>query len=92
MALAILLGLIYAASVLQNMDGRGAQHAFSLLIGAALGVVFQRGRFCFFCIQRDFVEDRDSRALYAVLAAPAVGGVGYTVLFELFLPNPDLGR
>lgn len=91
-ALAILLGLIYAASVLQDMDGRGTPHVFSLLIGAALGVVFQRGRFCFFCIQRDFVENRDSRALYAVLAALAVGGVGYTILFGLFLPKPDLGR
>lgn len=66
--------------------------AYSLLTGAAIGVVFQRGRFCFFCILRDFIEFRNSAPLYAILTALAVGGVGYAIVFGVFLPNPYSGR
>src|SRR5690606_7222696 len=53
---------------------------------------FQRGRFCFFCILRDFIENRDSRGLFAILAALAVGGIGYAIVFGAFLPNTFTGR
>lgn len=65
---------------------------FSLLVGAALGIVFERGRFCFFCIFRDAIEDKDTSGTYSVLAALAVGGAGYAVVFALFLPDAGAGR
>lgn len=90
--LLVLVGLILAAYVLHDSPGQGAKASLSLLIGAALGIVFQRGRFCFFCILRDFIEDGNSSGLYAILAALAVGGLGYAVVFGAFLPNAFTGR
>ena len=88
----VLLGLIVGAYALHDTPGYGARASFSLLIGAALGIVFQRGRFCFFCIFRDFIEFRNATGLYAVLTALAVGGIGYAVVFGAFLPNAFSGR
>jgi uncharacterized membrane protein YedE/YeeE len=91
-AVAVMLALIGGAYALQAAPGFGAQASLSLLIGAALGFVFQRGRFCFFCITRDYVEGRDSTGLYAILTALAVGGIGYALVFGAFLPNTFSGR
>lgn len=90
--LAVLIGLIAAAYALYDAPSQGAKASFSLLTGAALGIVFQRGRFCFFCILRDFIEQRNSSGLFAVVAALAVGGIGYAVVFGAFLPNSFTGR
>jgi len=90
--LLVIAGLLTTAAWLHNTPGYGAAASFSLLTGLALGFVFERGRFCFFCIFRDFIEDRNSGPLYAVLAALAVGGIGYAVVFGAFLPNPSAGR
>lgn len=81
--------LIALAFSLHDTPNRGAAASFSLLIGVALGVVFQRGRFCFFCIFRDFIENRNSAGLFAVLSALAVGGIGYAIVFGAFMPNPS---
>jgi uncharacterized membrane protein YedE/YeeE len=89
---AILAGILAVAAWLANSPDYGTTSAYSLLIGAALGIAFARGRFCFFCIFRDFIEDRNSTPLYAVLMALAVGGVGYTIVFGMFLPDPAAGR
>lgn len=88
----ILLAIIAGAYALHSTREYGASASFSLLTGAALGIVFQRGRFCFFCILRDYIEFGNSSALYAILTALAVGGVGYAVLFGAFLPNAFAGR
>lgn len=89
---AILVGLLVVAAWLANSPDYGTTAAYSLLIGAALGIVFARGRFCFFCIFREFIEERNSTPLYAVLMALAVGGIGYTIVFGMFLPDPATGR
>lgn len=89
---AILLALLVAAGLLAASPDFGTESAASLLIGAALGIVFARGRFCFFCIYRDLIEDRNSAPTYAILAALAVGGIGYLIVFGIFLPNPATGR
>jgi uncharacterized protein len=89
---AILVALLVLAAWLADAPDFGTTAAYSLLIGAALGIVFARGRFCFFCIFRDFIEHRDSASLYAVLAALAVGGIGYAIVFGIFLPDPGSGR
>ncbi len=91
-ALLILAGLLLAAYVLHNTSGRGAPAALALLLGAGLGIVFERGRFCFFCILRDYIEYRNSGPIYALLAALAVSGVGYAIVLGAFLPNPFIGR
>lgn len=88
----LIAGLLVAAAWLHRTPGYAAPASFSLLTGIALGIVFERGRFCFFCIFRDFIEERNSGPMYAVLAALAVGGIGYAVVFGAFLPNPAAGR
>jgi uncharacterized protein len=64
----------------------------ALLLGAALGIVFERGRFCYFCILRDGIEFRNFGPSYAILAALASGSLGYALLLGLFLPSPFVGR
>ncbi len=81
---AVLLGLAY---VLSGREGTGAQASFSLLIGISLGIIFERARFCFFCIFRDAIEDRNTTPILSVLSAIAVGSVGYAILFGQFLPD-----
>jgi len=91
-AVLLLAGLSAAAYSLHHTPGRGASASFSLLTGIALGIIFQRGRFCFFCIFRDFIEQRNSGPLFAILTALAVGSIGYAIIFGAFLPNPMSGR
>jgi hypothetical protein len=91
-ALLVIAGVFTAAYALHVTPGRGAAASFSLLTGLALGIVFQRGRFCFFCIFQDFFERKNAASLFAVLTALALGGVLYAVVFGAFLPNPFAGR
>lgn len=63
----------------------------SLLFGLGFGVLLQRSRFCFYCVSRDFLEQRDARGLLGVLAALAVGTLGYHAVFGAFLPEPQPG-
>lgn len=91
-AVVVALAIIVGAYWLHRTPGRGSPAAVMLLCGAALGVLMERGRFCFYCIFRDAIEDRDTTGLYSVFAAIAVGGVGYAVIFGMFLPDPGVGR
>lgn len=79
-----MLGLAY---ILSGREGTGAQASFSLLLGTALGIIFERARFCFFCIFRDAIEDRNTTPILSILSAIAVGSVGYAILFGQFLPD-----
>jgi hypothetical protein len=47
---AIVILLLATAYFLSGKEGAGVNAALSLLIGSALGIAFERGRFCFFCI------------------------------------------
>ncbi|KZD07415.1 YeeE/YedE family protein [Oceanibaculum pacificum] len=71
--------------------GMGATAGFSLLLGAALGIVFQRGRFCFQCIFRDLF-DGDGRPAQSIVVALLVGMLGYWLIFSAWLPDPQTGR
>jgi len=64
----------------------------SLLFGGGFGLLLQRSRFCFFCVTRDFIDARDARGLLGILAALAIGTLGYHLVFGLFLPDPGTGR
>jgi hypothetical protein len=91
-AIVVIAGVLIGAQTLETTPERGSASSFSLLIGLVIGIVFQRGRFCFYCITRDFIQERNSGPMFAILAALAVGGVGYTIVFGAFLPNPMSGR
>ncbi len=89
LALTLAAGLAVTATILHN--AAGSAPATSLLIGAALGIVFERGRFCFYCIFRDLFEKKNSRGSYSILTALAVGSVGYAIVFAMRLPAPVPG-
>src|SRR5690606_10853809 len=54
--------------------------------------ILQRSRFCFYCITRDFLEQRASSGLLGLLTALAVGTLGYHAVFGAFLPEAAAGR
>lgn len=92
LSLAIIGGCVLLAMSLHGTSGRGAPSSFSLMSGLLFGIVLERGRFCFYCIIRDFIVYRNSSPLLSVVVALAVGSIGYTILFETFLANPTAGR
>ncbi|GGH46793.1 YeeE/YedE family protein [Microbacterium album] len=93
-AVAIAIALLVAAAVLYQVrsgTGTGPTASFALLAGAGLGILFERGRFCFYCIFRDLFEKRDSRGAYSILTALAVGSVGYALVLSMRVPDPQPG-
>lgn len=92
-ALAI-AGAVFAViyATLPARDDLGRPLPLSFLLGGAFGVVLQRGRFCFWCNLRDWLEARDPRGLIAILVALATGTVGYAAILGAWMPNPFAGR
>lgn len=90
-ALAVTLAIAAAVHLLGQASG-GRALAFALGLGAALGVVLQRSRFCFYCHARDYIERGDARGLLAIVAALAVGTIGMHVVMTGWLPVPAPGR
>lgn len=70
----------------------GRDLSFSLLAGAAFGIVLQRGRFCFLCNFRDFVERQEARGLISIIVALAAGVVLYHAVMMAWVPVPQPGR
>lgn len=87
----VLLAISASVHHLGERSG-GRALAFALGIGAVLGVVLQRSRFCFYCHARDYFERGDARGLLAIVAAIAVGTVGMHVVMSGWLPVPQPGR
>ena len=83
----IVLGLFTWAYLLSSNTETGGRASFSLLIGLALGIVFERGRFCFFCIFRDSIESRKNSGFLSVIVALSVGAIGYAIVFGMYLPD-----
>ncbi|WP_375409364.1 YeeE/YedE thiosulfate transporter family protein, partial [uncultured Methylobacterium sp.] len=88
LAALVVLGLGFASDALLAQP-RGANLSLSLILGALFGFVLQRSRFCFLCHWRDFLDARDPRGILAILAALAVGIVGYTVVYGAWMPDPS---
>ena len=88
----IFIGLAVAAWLLATPSDEGRALSFSLLTGGIFGLLLQRSRFCFLCITRDFVEQRDPRGLLGLVAALVIGTLGYHGIFGAFLPDPATGR
>jgi uncharacterized protein len=89
LALLIVAGLVTTGFWLHEHLGR--VEAWLLITGAAFGWLLQRSRFCFFCILREWFEERDPRGLLGILAALAVGTLGHVVLFGAWVPDPTAG-
>ena len=85
-SLGVIAALLGTAFILSSSENSSTA-PISLLIGASLGLLLERGRFCFFCIFRDAIEDRNTTPILSVLSAIAVGSVGYAILFGQFLPD-----
>lgn len=89
---ALVLGIAaFLAAHLGDLQG-GRTFALSLWLGLFFGILLQRSRFCFYCVSRDFLESRDAHGLLGILAALAVGTLGYHALFGAFLPEPAASR
>jgi uncharacterized membrane protein YedE/YeeE len=88
-AAVIIIGLLLLSQILESSQTYGSPAATSLLIGTALGIAFERGRFCIFCIFRDSINQNRNYGLISIFTALAVGSIGYTIIFGLFLPTPD---
>lgn len=84
--------LVLAWSIWLAQDAGGRALSFSLVAGAAFGIVLQRGRFCFLCNLRDFVEERDASGVVAVLVALAAGIVFYQAVLGAWVPVPQPDR
>ncbi|HEX6590707.1 MAG TPA: YeeE/YedE family protein, partial [Moraxellaceae bacterium] len=88
----ILLALLAAAWWLALQPGEGRLLAFWALAGIFFGIVLQRSRFCFYCMATDFFEQRDARGLIGIIAALAIGTIGYHAVFGAFQPLPVVER
>lgn len=89
--LAIIL-LLVLFSLVWYLCKDNQELSLSLLLGILFGIVLQRSRFCFFCMTREFIDERDGRGLLGLLTALAIGMLGYTTIFGAILPQPMLGR
>lgn len=87
-------GVVLAVLVIAYIvHGNGhARTAPSLLFGATFGIVLQRSRFCFFCMFREWFDERDPRGLSGLLVALAVGVIGTFLVFGAWLPDASTGR
>ncbi len=85
-AAAILAGALFLHEA--PVYGNVGTASLTILFGAAAGVALQRSRLCFTAAFRDLFLLRDRRAMLGLLAALAVGSVGYTLLFGARLPDP----
>lgn len=83
-SLLIVIVIIAASMQLANQYERDL--SLSLILGALFGTLLQRSKFCFFCISRDFIEQRNSHGLLGLITALVVGLVGYTAIYGAILP------
>lgn len=89
-ALLLVLLLIVASWQLANAYEHSL--SLSLILGGLFGFFLQRSKFCFFCITRDFIERRHSSGLLGLIAALAIGLLGYSAVYGAILPEPSPGR
>ncbi len=88
----LLLAAIALAAWVVHGQPEGRALSFSLLAGAAFGIVLQRSRFCFLCNFRDFLLRREPQGLIAILVALAAGVVLYHAVMMAWVPVPQAGR
>ena len=82
----VILALLSTAYLLSSKENPG-NAPISLMIGISLGILLERGRFCFFCIYREGIEDKNTTPFLSILVAIASGSIGYAIIFGQFLPD-----
>ena len=87
----VIAALLLTAFILSSNTSNSTA-PISLLIGMSLGLLLERGRFCFFCIFRDSIEDKNTTPFLSVLVAIATGSIGYAIIFGQFLPDTSTDR
>jgi uncharacterized membrane protein YedE/YeeE len=87
----VIAALLLLAFILSSNTSNSTA-PISLLIGMSLGLLLERGRFCFFCIFRDGIEDKNTTPFLSVLVAIATGSIGYALIFGQFLPDTSTDR
>ena len=87
----VIAALLLTAFILSSNTSNSTA-PISLLIGMSLGLLLERGRFCFFCIFRDGIEDKNTTPFLSVLVAIATGSIGYAIIFGQFLPDTSTDR
>lgn len=92
LAALFLYALLISAAFLINRNGEQPLLAFSLVAGGLFGFVLQRSRFCFFCVSREFIQERKAQGVLGLVVALAVGTLGYHAVFGSFMPDPSSGR
>lgn len=91
-AAAVAVALVVWMLWLPAEDAGGAPLPIAALLGAAFGLVLQRGRFCFYCNATDWLAQRRASGLLAILIALAVGLAAHTVIVSGWLADPSSGR
>lgn len=89
-SLSVLALLLVAAAIISRREG-GNNLALSLILGLSLGIIFERGRFCFYCIFKDSLKQKSSAPLLPIYIAIAVGSLGYSIVLGQFLPEASSG-
>lgn len=93
LAMGLAGGAFWTFFWLHNHEEYGfGTHAWVFLTGLLFGWVLQRGRFCFFCMLRDYFEGKDSRAALAMALALMVGFTAHLVLFSSWIHDPTAGH
>ena len=87
-----MISLLLVTAFILSADRSKSTAPISLLIGISLGLLLERGRFCFFCIFRDGIEDKNTTPFLSILVAIATGAIGYSVIFGQFLPDTSTDR
>lgn len=90
--LALIIAIVVAARSLSGSDGYGRDPVLTLWLGFLFGIALQRSRFCFFCRLRELFEERDARGVLGILAALAVGLIGYSVIAGAWILDPSAGH
>ncbi|TVR41316.1 MAG: YeeE/YedE family protein [Planctomycetota bacterium] len=88
----IALALLAWIWLLPAEDAAGNPLAVAALLGAAFGLVLQRGRFCFYCNATDWLAQRRPQGLLAIIIALAVGIAAHALIVSGWLSDPSSGR
>jgi YeeE/YedE family (DUF395). len=91
-AVILFVGLVVVAWRLHDAESYGRAASWALLSGGVFGFLIQRSRFCFYCGIRELIEERDARPALGLLAAFAVGTLGYLIVLGAWVPFPEAGH
>lgn len=92
LSLFLLAALVFIGLRLHGSESYGRAASWALISGGVFGFLLQRSRFCFYCGIRELIEDRDARPVLGLLAALAVGTLGYAVVLGAWVPFPEAGH